>query len=75
MNTSGLIELNIYRVNNDLEVTYNKKVNVTYGCSASAFSSALNQFDGYQNTKYTVTRKILASNGSELSDLTGAAKV
>ena len=36
-NLTGTIQLRVYRINNNLDVTYDMKVNVTYGCSASTF--------------------------------------
>ena len=53
-NLSGTIELSVVRINGKLQVTYNKKVNVTYGCSAGTFQNALNQFDGFKNYRISV---------------------
>jgi len=72
---SSKLELSITRINNNLEVTYDKKVNITYGCSASVFESALNNFDNFNPYQTTVTRKIYDSLGNELPDTTGAYKI
>ena len=75
LNVSGTIQLRVFRQNSQLEVTYDKKVNITYGCSSSAFASALNQFDGFKNYQITVTRKIYDINNNLLNDTTGANKI
>ena len=75
LNVSGTIQLRVFRQNNKLEVTYDKKVNITYGCSSSAFASALNQFDGFKNYQISVIRKIYDINNNILSDTNGANKI
>lgn len=74
-NLTGKIQLRIYRINNNLEVTYDKKVNVTYGCSSSTFYNALRNFDGYKNYQPSVVRKIYDETGNIITDIGLAAKI
>ena len=69
------LELSITRVNGNLEITYNKRVNLTYGCSASTFKAAIDAFDTFGGFWTSVTRKIYDINDVELPDTTGAHRI
>ena len=56
-------------------VKYDVKINVTYGCSAADFQSALNNFDGFRPFQISVVRNIYDGSNNSLSSLTGAARV
>lgn len=49
--------------------------NVTYGCSADDFQSALTSFDVYRNYVVSVTRNIYDSSNNILPNTTGAARI
>lgn len=67
--------MGITRINSNLEITYDKKVNITYGCSASVFKTAIDSFDTFGGFWTTVTRKIYDSNNVEIADTTSAYKI
>lgn len=71
--TQGTIQLDITRTINFTTTT--QQQNVTYGCSASAFQSALNQFDGFGSFAISVTRNIYDNSNNTLPNTTGAARV
>lgn len=50
-------------------------MNVTYGCTAAEFQTALNKFDGFSPYVTTVTRTIYDSSNNTLSNTTGAARI
>jgi hypothetical protein len=53
--SSGYINLRAYRVNaSNGAVLYDVNQNVTYGCTASAFQSALNSFDAFSGYQISV---------------------
>jgi hypothetical protein len=72
---SGQVELSIVRIDSNLDVTYSKQVNITYGCSASAFKSALQNFDGYGPYTISVQRYIYDASGLLLNDTVGAVNI
>ena len=71
---SGTIELAVVRVAN-FKTVYEHRANVTYGCTAAQFKSALEGFDGYKNKVITVVRTIYDAAGAVLPDTTGAARI
>jgi hypothetical protein len=74
--STGTIELGVYRQDSTtFAVTYNKKVNVTYGCTASTFLAALNQFDGYSSYQVSVVRTIYDSNNAVINTTASAARI
>lgn len=74
--TTGTLELRVVRQDpTTFAVTYDKKVNVTFGSTASTFESALSNFDGYNNMGLTVVRKCYDANNTLLPDATGAVKI
>ena len=75
-NLTGTVELGITRQDQStFKITYEKTVNVTYGCTAAEFKSALEQFDGYKNYVLTVTRAIYDASNNTLADTTNADRV
>ena len=73
---SGTLQLGVVRQNpSTFKITYEHYVNVTYGCTAAQFKSALESFDGYKNKVLTVTRAIYDSSNNTLPDTTGAARI
>lgn len=73
--SSGIIQLEIVRLNADLSIGYNKLVNVSYGASASSFQQVLNSFDGFSSYMITVNRYIYDSNETLLPSTVGAARI
>lgn len=75
--TSGTIQLEIYRKDPEdiSKVLFEKRVNVSYACTASTFQNALNQFDGYWSSAVTVTRKIYNSNNEVIDNVTQASRI
>ena len=67
--------MQIYRAATKTTVAYDKKVNVTYGCDAATFASALNNFDSFSPYKISVVRTIYDANKNVINNLTGAANV
>ena len=75
-NLVGDIQLEVYRQDpSTFEVTYEKKVNVTYGCSDLTFKSTLQQFDGFKNYEISVVRTIYDASNATLSNTAGAARI
>ena len=75
-NLVGDIQLEVYRQDpSTFKVTYQKQVNVTYGCSDSTFKSALKNFDGFYSYEISVVRAIYDANNVTLSNTTGAARI
>ena len=66
--TGGNIQLRITR-QKGFEVVYEKKVNVTYGCSASSFLSILKQFDGYSSYVPSVVKTMYDSSNSVTTNI------
>jgi hypothetical protein len=74
--SSGLIQLSITQVDpSTLKVTYSQAVNVTYGCSATTFQNALNQFNTFNSYQISVVQNIYDINNNTLSNLTGAVQI
>ena len=67
--------MQIYRAATKTTVAYDKKVNVTYGCDAATFASALNNFDSFSPYGISVVRTIYDANKNVINNLTGAANV
>lgn len=73
--TTGTIELHVIRMDGR-EVDYEKKVNFTYGATASQFQNAIDDFDGYSSGYgLTTVRTIYDSSNNVITTLTGAAKI
>lgn len=72
---SGIIRLRQYEVDSSFRVIVDQKVNVTYGCTAADFQTALNNFNIWKDYAITVTRTIMGASNNVLPDLTGAAVV
>jgi hypothetical protein len=74
--SSGTIQLEIVTTDpTTLQVTSDIQVNVTYGCSATTFLNALNNFNNLQPYVLSVVRNIYDSNGNNLTTTTGAARI
>ena len=74
VNQTGIIQLGLVRMDG-LKISYDQKTNVTYGCTADQFKTALETFDSYKNKLISVTRHIYDAADNVLPDLTGAAKI
>lgn len=72
--STGLINLKIVRTSGGI-ITYNATTNVTYGCTASDFQSALNNFDSFSNYQISVTREIYDANDNIINTTVGAATI
>lgn len=74
--TSGSFTLRVYRTDPSTGLaTYDVSVNVSYGCSASTFAAALNNFDLYSPYAISVTRTIYNANNVNISTLVGASRI
>lgn len=74
--TNGTFTLQVFRKDASTgKTTYDVSVNVTYGCSASTFASALNSFDLFSSYAISVNRIIYDASNAILSTTTGAAKI
>lgn len=73
---TGIIQLEIVRTDpGTLKVIYNQKVNVTYGCSASTFSSVLKNFDGFYSYAISVVRNIYDSKNNLTDSTINASRI
>jgi hypothetical protein len=75
-NQAGTIELHIARSDpTTLQIVYDQRVNVTYGCSENQFLSAIKQFDGYSSYSPSVVRTIYDGSNNLINTTTGAARI
>jgi len=72
--SSGTIQLGLTRYSG-YTVIYGVSVNITYGCTASTFQSALNQFDIYSAYAISVVRNIYDASRNILANTTSAASI
>ncbi len=68
---AGQINLRIVRSGTS-GITYNVNTTIDYGCNASMFLTALNQFDSFSKYKPSVVRNIYDEQNNTLSNLTNA---
>lgn len=74
--SNGSFTLQIFRKDQDTgKTTYDVSVDIAYGCSASTFANALNKFDIFSPYAISVTRTIYNANNTNISTLTGAARI
>lgn len=74
--SSGTISLRIYRINKATGlVSYDVTSNITYGCSATAFVNALNNFNSFKPYVISATRNIYDALGNVLSSTTNAVQI
>ena len=69
--TAGKLELKVVRYKG-LNIDYQQSVNITYGCTANDFLTALKNFDSYKWNYYpSATRIIYDANDNVITTLTG----
>ena len=60
----GAINLKIVRLDSKGRVTYKSERNVSYGCSASSFNSALAYFNSFSSYQRSTVRKMFDASGN-----------
>jgi len=74
--SSGYINVHMYRVNaSNGQVLYDVNQNVSYGCTASVFQSALNSFDSFSSYQISVQRNIYNSSNQTTTNITSAVRI
>jgi hypothetical protein len=72
--STGTFNLRLYRTDSSNIPSYDKNVDVAYGCSADTFTQALNTFDLYSPYAISVTQTIYR-NSTVIANLTGATNI